>query len=141
LARTSNGRFTHVPLAVTSKSGVLMFHESRQNESGSVLANHTNVLHDQTDDYEVESVTLSELTRRISPNKVDFLKLDLEGAEYDLLGEATDTDLQAVGQLFVEFHHHCTDHTIHETESLVRRIASKGFHVFTLDRHNYLFYR
>jgi FkbM family methyltransferase len=139
--RTSEGRFTYLPLAVTRENGVLTFHESNENESGSVLASHTNMLHDHTNDYEVESINLLELTRRLGGGRVDFVKLDLEGAEYDLLANVSDADLAPFSQLFVEFHHHCTAHTMQETLVLVERIASKGFSVFTLDQHNYLFYR
>src|SRR5215203_476629 len=84
LVKSSGGRFVHLPLAVTQRNGVLTFHESRQNESGSILAEHTNVRHDETVTYDVESVSLAELRRRVGGNTVDFLKLDLEGAEYDL---------------------------------------------------------
>lgn len=141
LERTSRGRFTHLALAVTRENGLLTFHESRENESGSVLSAHTNVLQDHTIDYEVESVSLPELTRRLGGGTLAFVKLDLEGAEYDLLGNVSESDLVPFGQLFVEFHHHCTNHTVRETKAIVERIASKGFKVFTLDEHNYLFYR
>jgi FkbM family methyltransferase len=141
LEGSSQGRFRHLPVAVSRENGVLTFHESRQNESGSLLATHTNVQRDDTNDYEVESVSLPELTRRLGGGSVDFLKLDLEGAEYDLFERVSEEDLRPFGQIFLEFHHHCTDHTVAETKEVVDRISRNGFKVFTLDRHNYLFYR
>lgn len=141
LARESSGLFTHLPVAVTRASGTLTFHESRENESGSVLPEHTNVRNDSTISYEVETVDLLELTRRVGRESIDFLKLDLEGAEYDLLREVGAADVAPFAQIFVEFHHHCTDHSADETRLLVKRLAGFGFAVLTLDRHNYLFYR
>ena len=141
LVETSGGRFMHLPLAVTSANGVTTFHESRQNESGSILPEHTNVRQDETIAYEVETVSLDELRRRLGSETVDFLKLDLEGAEYDLLRDVSPEVLRPFAQVFVEFHHHCTNHTVEETRAVVRRIAEAGFRVFTLDEHNYLFYR
>jgi FkbM family methyltransferase len=141
LVRESVGRFTHLPLAVTCASGTLTFHESRENESGSVLPEHTNVRNDHTTSYEVDTIDLMGLARRIGRDSIDFLKLDLEGAEYDLLHAVEAPDVAPFGQIFVEFHHHCTDHSPAETLTLVERLAGFGFDVFTLDRHNYLFYR
>ena len=135
------GRFTHLPLAVSARTGTLVFHESKQNESGSLLPEHTNVRHDDTTSYEVESVSLLELTKRLGSGTIDLLKLDLEGAEYDLFDGATAETLRPFRQIFLECHHHCTEHTIDETKRLVGRVASLGFNVFTLDEHNFLFYR
>jgi FkbM family methyltransferase len=141
LEKTSKGRFRHLALAVTKINGFITFHESRQNESGSILSEHINVQNDDIIKYNVESVNLRELVRRIGKKPIDLIKLDLEGAEYELLNEINDEDINPFRQIFVEFHHHCTNHTTLETMQLVRNICSKGFKVFTLDQHNYLFYK
>lgn len=141
LEDTTKGKFRCLPLAVTPINGFITFHESRQNESGSILSSHTNMQNDDTITYSVESVNLKGLVQRIGATPVDFLKLDLEGAEYELLNEIGDEDINAFKQIFIEFHHHCTNHTARETKLLVRNICNKGFKVFTRDRRNYLFYK
>ena len=141
LEETTKGKFHHLALAVTQKDGFITFHESRQNESGSILSEHNNMQNDEIRTYNVESVNLRELVRRIGTTPIDFIKLDLEGAEYELLNEISDEDIKPFKQIFIEFHHHCTNHTTQETMQLVRDICSKGFKVFTLDHHNYLFYK
>lgn len=140
LEATSGGRFRHLPLAVSAVSGTMTFHESRQNESGSLLSGHTNVVNDEIVTYEVESVTLGALQRRLGPH-VDLLKLDLEGAEYGLFEQVEAADLSAFRQIFLECHHHCTEHSVDDTRRIVKRIAAAGFDVFTLDGANFLFYR
>lgn len=141
LEETTKGKFHHLALAVTQKDGIIKFHESEQNESGSILSEHINIQNDDITTYNVESVNLRELVRRIGTTPIDLIKLDLEGAEYELLNEINDEDINLFKQIFIEFHHHCTNHTIQETILLVRNICSKGFKVFTLDQHNYLFYK
>ena len=138
---STKGKFQHLAIAVTGKDESITFYESKLNESGSILSDHTNVRNDEIITYDVESVSLRELVRRIGTTSIDFLKLDLEGAEYGLLETITKEDISPFKQIFVEFHHHCTNHSIQETKMLVRHICSKGFNVFTLDRHNYLFYK
>jgi FkbM family methyltransferase len=141
LAAASCGRMTYVPLAVAGEDGTVMFTESLDNESGSILADHVNVLHDRTLSYPVESVTLGSLFQRIDITQADYVKLDLEGAEYQLLQQIPTQDLDLFKQLFVEFHHHATpSHTVENTRELVADLCSKGFRAFSIDDHNYLFF-
>ena len=141
LEESTKGKFHHLAIAVTKKDGFITFHESRQNESGSILLEHFNMRNDEITTYNVESVSLSELVRRIGTTPVDFIKLDLEGAEYELLDKISDEDINSFKQIFIEFHHHCTNHSIQETKLIVQNICRKGFKVFTLDYNNYLFYK
>jgi FkbM family methyltransferase len=142
LAAQYPDRFTHVPCAISATDGTLTFHESRVNESGSLFTDHVNVVHDETTSYDVEAVTLGTLLKRVGVETVDMLKLDLEGAEYDLLARTTADELRPFKQLFVEFHHHAVSHFAEaDTRRLVERISAFGFRTFSVDDHNYLFYR
>ena len=40
------GRFVHLPCAIAAADGTLTFHESRTNESGSLMKDHVNVIQD-----------------------------------------------------------------------------------------------
>jgi len=136
------GRFTHVPWAIAATDGVLTFYESRTNESGSLLTDHVNVVHDETTSYDVEAVTLRTLLKRVGVQAVDILKLDLEGAEYELFEQMADDELRPFTQVFVEFHHHAVSHFKEaDTRRVVERVSGWGFRTFSVDDHNYLFYR
>jgi FkbM family methyltransferase len=141
IEQASRGNFRHLALAVTKQAGPVTFYESNQNESGSILAEHANIVRDSTRSYQVESVDLPALVGKIGARPIDFIKLDLEGAEYGLLADATESDLKYFNQVFVEFHDHCTNYTFLETQAIVDRVRGLGFKVFTLDKHNYLFHR
>jgi FkbM family methyltransferase len=141
LQQITNGHFQYLPLAVSKHCGPIVFHESVSNESGSVLAQHANVARDTIRTYPVEAVDLMELVRRIGGQSIDLIKLDLEGAEYELLQSASKPDLAPFKQIFVEFHHHCTDYSMRDTEVVVERLRGLDLNTFTMDKHNYLFYR
>ena len=142
IAAQHRGRFSHVPWAIAAQDGTLTFHESRVNESGSLFDDHVNVLSDETTRYDVEAVSLGTLIGRLGLSRVDILKLDLEGAEYELFERLTARDLQPFRQLFVEFHHHAVRHVdVADTRRLVKRVADFGFRTISVDDHNYLFYR
>ena len=135
-------RFVHVPCAIAAADGDLTFTESETNESGSLLQDHVNVMQDRTTSYHVRALTLASLLDHIGVDAVDILKLDLEGAEYELLDGTTPEQLRPFKQVFVEFHHHAVSRFGEaDTQRIVRRLSSFGLNAFSLDDHNYLFYR
>jgi len=141
LETRTKGRFKHISKAVASEAQTITFFESVENESGSLRQDHKNVENDTIRNYEVEALTLSSLRKEIGIDKIDFLKLDLEGAEYDLLPSLSKNDLIPFRQIFIEFHHHCLDaFTKEDSARLVEEISSMGMSFVTMDDHNFLFY-
>ncbi|MGH7502614.1 MAG: FkbM family methyltransferase [Longimicrobiales bacterium] len=137
-----HGRFRHLAVAVAARPGRLTFHESESNVSGSLLADHVNVVRDAGREYEVEAMSLDVLVERIGADRVAILKLDLEGAEYELLGEVRKETLAPFAQLFIEFHHHAVPrYSEQDTWAIVRRLEGLGFSSFTLDDHNFVLFR
>lgn len=53
---------------------------------------------------EVETVTLAAAMERLNLAKVDLLKLDIEGAEFEVFAKTSDALLREIGQITVEFH-------------------------------------
>jgi FkbM family methyltransferase len=142
LADTHRPRFVHLPVAVCAADGPVTFHESSENESGSVRSDHINVLKDTVSSYQVEGLTPMSLLKRIGVVEADLIKLDIEGAEYDLLRQIDGADLAPFKQIFVEFHHHAVAaYSEGDTRELVRRIENFGFKAYSADDHNYLFDR
>lgn len=136
----NGGQFTHIPFAIAAKDGTLQFHESKKNESGSLLSDHLNIRRDETVNYEVTAVTLRSLVRHIGVQHIDILKLDIEGEEYELFEQIQSEDLAPFAQIFVEFHHHAlTKFGQRDTQKIVDKICACGFKSFSLDDHNYLF--
>ncbi|MDE3004274.1 MAG: FkbM family methyltransferase [Gemmatimonadota bacterium] len=136
------GKLVHLPIAIGPTDGELTFHESEKNDSGSLMDDHTNVTSDQVVNYTVRAVTLQNLVKELDSDRVAILKLDIEGAEYPLLRDATAEDLAAFDQIFIEFHHHAVvSYSEADTKRIADRIVGMGFKSFSLDNHNYLFWR
>jgi FkbM family methyltransferase len=53
---------------------------------------------------DVETIALATLMQRLGITKIDILKLDIEGAEFDLIASTPDQTLQRISQITVEFH-------------------------------------
>lgn len=142
LAKKYGDRFIHVPFAVCASNGTLTFFQSNVNESGSIMTDHANVVRDEGTSYEVRGITPISLLDYLELDSVDILKLDIEGAEYELLENLEKNELLPFEQIFVEFHHHAVQrYTEIDTQNIVDNICRFGFENYSLDNHNYLFRR
>jgi FkbM family methyltransferase len=142
LANRYAPRFIHLPYAVTNEDNTIEFFETIDFESGSTLMDHCYVSKGRLRKYEVQSRNISSLVKELKLETVDLMKLDLEGAEYELIANMRPEDLTSIRQLFIEFHHHAFKRIKRkDTRKAVSIIKSFGFKAFTLDSNNYLFYR
>lgn len=142
LSMKTGGRFRHVPIAISETDGSISFNESEDNVSGSIFKEHRNVRRDKIKTYEVESVSLAKLPDRLGLSGIEYIKLDLEGAEYAIVKKLSVGDLVKYRQIFIEFHHHCVPiFSKADTKIAVGRLESMGFKSYTIDGNNYLFYR
>ncbi|HUL74551.1 MAG TPA: FkbM family methyltransferase [Vicinamibacterales bacterium] len=78
---------------------------------------------------EVEVRRLSTIMRELRHESIDVLKMDIEGAEYEVLDEILDRGL-AVRQILVEFHHRFPAVGIDRTRQAVRALNEAGYKIF-----------
>ncbi len=142
LSKKSDKKFSHQMWAVSNFAGKIKFNESVASVSGSIMKEHINIRDKKTVEYEVESVTLKELPAKLNLTKIKYLKLDIEGAEYELIKNLKQSDLEKYDEIFIEFHHHALpQYSKQDTLAMVTKIKNFGFRAFTLDNHDFLFYR
>ena len=97
----SRRNFSDVKLfhrAVSSKSGHIPFH-CLGADSGRIHAGSPEGISSSTDVIDVPTVLLDDL---IGEDEVDFLKIDIEGAELDVISGSK--KLNRVNQMFIEYH-------------------------------------
>jgi FkbM family methyltransferase len=78
---------------------------------------------------EVEIRRLSTIMRDLDHERIDVLKMDIEGAEYDVLDELIDLNLP-VHQILVEFHHRFPQIGIDRTRRAVHALNRAGYQIF-----------
>jgi FkbM family methyltransferase len=76
---------------------------------------------------EVEVISLQELLRLAGIQRVDLLKVDIEGAEWDLLERFEQQLAERVAQLTVEFHDFLDPSLRHRTERCIARLSELGY--------------
>ena len=134
--------FFHLPIAVSFENGEFEFFESEDNVSGSLLSEHKNVVSDKVRSYKVRSLTPNALLKEIGSERAQYLKLDLEGAEYDLIFSNKKEFFVPFPQVFVEFHHGTvSQYSRKHTGKAVSILKNYGFLPFTVDGSSYLFFK
>jgi len=93
-----------------------------------VAVRHSTAQDAETADLTVQSIPLSHVIERLDNHHIDFLKMDCEGAEYDILLNADDATLGAISHICMEYHDSLTQHTHQE---LAHFLSEKGFDVVT----------
>lgn len=77
----------------------------------------------------VEVRRLSTIMRDLGHDRVDVLKMDIEGAEYEVLDDLLDQQLP-VRQILVEFHHRFPGVGVEPTRRAVARLNAAGYRIF-----------
>ena len=72
---------------------------------------------------------LDSIRRQLGHGRIDVLKMDIEGGEYEVIDDVL-TSRAVVRQLLVEFHHHFPGVGLAKTLHAVRSLEAAGFHIF-----------
>lgn len=144
-ANITTPKFTTAPYALANHEGTLALtappEGASDQVSGSSVANYgcTN-----GPNIEVPCVTLASAKTRCKIQKIDVLKMDIEGAEYAVIEQAIKNGwLKEVSQLLVEFHHFLPGLSSSHTRRAIASIQNDGFQISWIGRtnHEYLFTR
>jgi len=123
---------TLFPRAVGARSGVAVLHAARGAPARSSTTSPDGFRADAAT--HVASTTLDEIFRELGIRRCDFLKLDCEGAEYEILfGAAADT-LARVAHIALEYHDGVTTSSGAELAAFLR---TRGFAVRTVPNRAY----
>ena len=107
--------------------------------SGSLLASHG---YTGEATLSVRTTSFAEILASAGRSECDVLKLDIEGAEYDVLAALCSSgEIRHARQVLVEFHHHCTAHRLQDTLDAVGKVRGSGFELAHTEDRNYVFVR
>lgn len=84
---------------------------------------------DELSGYGVKLVCFRDIAEQLGHSRVDVVKMDIEGAEYDVILNILDSDIDVI-QLAVEFHDRFFPGKEPPSKEIVAVMASNGFHIF-----------
>lgn len=78
---------------------------------------------------EVKVYKLKTILNMLGHQKIDILKMDIEGAEYAVIDDLIASDFE-IYQLLIEFHHRFENVSILNTKRAIESLNKKGFKIF-----------
>lgn len=78
---------------------------------------------------------LSTIMKELGHSRVDLVKMDIEGAEYDVIEDIRKSDVRP-RQLLVEFHHRFPGVGVRRTREAIDRLRSMGYRLFSVSDTN-----
>jgi FkbM family methyltransferase len=88
--------------------------------------------------FEAECKRLSSLMRENHHSRLDLLKLDIEGAEYQVIDSILQDGIE-IKILCIEFHQIDADASSHLLRTAVQKLVRSGFNLVAVDNQNYTF--
>ena len=79
--------------------------------------------------FEVQLRRIATIAADLGHTKIDVLKMDIEGAEYDVLDDLEKSDI-VVDQMLIEFHHQFESIPFSRTQAAVKQIERMGLQLF-----------
>ncbi len=83
----------------------------------------------RVDTIDVPVRRLASIMAELGHERIDILKMDVEGAEYDVLVDILDGTID-IGQILVEFHHRFASVGPEKTRRAVALLESRGYRLF-----------
>ena len=83
------------------------------------------------DSIEVEVKKLRTIMEELEHEKIDLLKMDIEGAEYQVIEDLVNSDIRPK-QLLIEFHHRFPSVGIEKSKSAIKKLNKLGYLIFSV---------
>lgn len=126
-------RFRFHPWAVAATDGSLKFYPRLKKDGSRSDVMYTMIAEEATRDdaIEVPAYSLSTIVGKLGHRRIDLMKMDIEGAEYEVLDGLLASPVKPV-QLLVEFHHRFPGIGLDKTAGIIRRLRGDGYRIFAI---------
>jgi len=128
--QTLPSKFTFFEYGINSKSGLVDFYLPRNpsHVSGSyIIQSNVNLI----EKIVVKMKSLNDIISELGHDHIDLLKLDIEGAEYDVIKNILTSNI-SIGQILIEFHQGLVMKGKQKTLQAVKLLRNSGYEIFAI---------
>ena len=130
-------KFKFLPLGLGSSDGEMEFFPPSRESS-----THFSPV-DRYSDKNFQTVkapvrTLKSICKELNHTVIDLLKMDIEGAEYEVIDTLQQQDI-AVNQILIEFHHMYKGISLKDTLKAIDKLRELNFELFNISQRTYEF--
>ena len=126
--QTLPSEFQFFPWAVSDKDGTFFFYPrvKKSGKTSDIMYTFHKQEERRDDGISVDALTLESITKKLGHQKIDVLKMDIEGAEYDVLENMLCSPIRPK-LLLIEFHHRFKGIGKNKTIKMVNSLRKEGY--------------
>jgi len=119
---------THFPLGLSDKDGIVPFYlpSDSTHVSASILNSSQG-----SNFFNAEVRSLNSIYTMLNIKKIDILKMDIEGAEYNVIDHLKTLPILPA-QILIEFHHRYGKTNLNKTKQAIRVLNGLGYNIFSI---------
>jgi len=118
--------FKFMDYGISDKDDLILFYPPVNPAHVSFSAN-TSITKDNG--IELPVYTLKSIMNKLGHDKIDLIKMDIEGSEYCVIQDLVNSGIE-LNQILVEFHHRFDKVSIEKTRNAVKALQEVGFKIF-----------
>lgn len=121
------------PWAVTAADGTMTLYPRLRRDGSKSTLMYTMVAQTETagDAVEVPAKSVTTIASGLRHERIDLMKMDIEGAEYEVLDNMLDSGVKPL-QLLVEFHHRFPGIGPQRTSAMVAKLRRAGYRLIAI---------
>ncbi|MCD4773118.1 MAG: FkbM family methyltransferase [Bacteroidales bacterium] len=122
--------FSFYPFGISDKTEITNFYLpiNQEHVSGSSIK-HSNVTEKRI--VQVQMKSIDDIINELGHKKIDVLKMDIEGSEYEIIESILNTDIN-IDQILIEFHDQFFENGIMKTRKAVKMLQENGYEIFAV---------
>ena len=124
----SNNNFNFFPRGISQEKGSRLFYLPKDNKHVSGSLEKISTVNEEMA-VELEFDTLKNQMIKNNHKKIDLLKMDIEGSEYDVIESILNEKIE-IDQILVEFHPHLVQNGREKTKCSINKLESYGYKCF-----------
>ena len=129
-------KFIFHPVGLAAENGFMNFYPPAKSTS----THFSPVDRYRNTDNEIKAPVkdIDTIASELGHKKIDLLKMDIEGAEYEVIKALPDSEV-IINQILIEFHHMYKGISISQTVEAINTLKNLGFELFNISQRTYEF--
>ena len=129
-------KFIFHPVGLAAENGFMNFYPPAKSTS----THFSPVDRYRNTDNEIKAPVknIDTIASELGHKKIDLLKMDIEGVEYEVIKALPDSEV-IINQILIEFHHMYKDISISQTVEAINTLKNLGFELFNISQRTYEF--